>query len=198
MAEVIQRQTDERQTDEALVMKVQAGDKQAEEEILLRYRNLVRFCARKFFLIGGETEDLIQEGMMGLFQAIGAYDSSRENGARFKNFAYLCIWRRIVDAVKSAKNKQPSDMLFFSEDLDRQTAELDLDEAMIFMDDQKEITQKISRVLSDLEFRLFTLYLNGMSLSEICEVTGKSRKSVDNALQRSKNKLMKMLKTTKA
>ncbi len=190
--------TPERKTDETLVAQAQAGDKQAEEEILLRYRNLVRFCARKFFLIGGETEDLIQEGMMGLFQAVGAYDPMRENGARFKNFAYICIRRRIVDAVKSAKNKQPSDTFLFSEDLDTQTSELDLDESMIFMDDQKEITQKISRVLSDLEFRIFTLYLNGMSLSEICEATEKSAKSVDNALQRSKNKLLKMLKTTKA
>lgn len=191
-------QVGERKTDEELVAKVQAGDKQAEEELLLRYHNLVRFCARKFFLIGGETEDLIQEGMMGLFQAVGAYDSKKENGARFKNFAYLCIFRRIVDAVKFAAKKQPSDMLLFSEDLDAQTAGFDLDEAMIFMDEQKEMTQKISHVLSDLEFRIFTLYMNGMSRAEICETTEKSQKSVDNALQRSKNKLLKMLKTTKA
>ena len=132
-----------RKTDEELVSKAQAGDKQAEEELLLRYRNLVRFCARKFFLIGGETEDLIQEGMMGLFQAVGAYDSQKENGARFKNFAYVCVWRRIVDAVKSAAKKQPSDMLLFSEDLDNKTAGFDLDETMIFMDEQKEMTQII-------------------------------------------------------
>lgn len=187
-----------RKTDEELVAKARSGDKQAEEELLLRYRNLVRFCARKFFLIGGETEDLIQEGMMGLFQAVGAYDSQKENGARFKNFAYLCIWRRIVDAVKSAAKKQPSDMLLFSEDLDNKTANFDLDESMIFMDEQKEMTQKISHVLSDLEFRIFTLYVNGMSRAEICAATEKSSKSVDNALQRSKNKLLKMLKTTKA
>ena len=63
------------QTDEQLVLKAQAGDKQAEEELLLRYRNLVRYCARKFFLVGGETEDLIQEGMMGLFQEVIAYQA---------------------------------------------------------------------------------------------------------------------------
>ena len=184
-------------TDEALVALAQSGDEQAEEELMLRYRNLVRFCARKFFLVGGETEDLIQEGMMGLFQAVGAYDTKREKSARFKNFAYLCIWRRIVDAVKSAAKRQPSDILLFSQDLENCTADLDLDELIIFIDDQKEMMQKISRVLSNFEFRIFTLYLNGMSLAEICEATGKSSKSVDNAVQRSKSKLLKLLKTTK-
>ena len=181
------------QTDEQLVIKAQNGDKQAEETLLLRYRNLVRYCARKFFLVGGETEDLIQEGMMGLFQAVSAY-KEKDGGARFKNFAYLCIWRRIVDAVKVAAKKEPLGKIILLPDIDFVHNVPDPDAEMISVDEQKELTQKISRVLSDLEFRIFTLYVGGMSCAEICESTGKTAKSVDNALQRSKTKLQKCLK----
>ena len=179
-------------TDEELVNLAQSGDKQAEEELLLRYRKLVRYCARKFFLVGGETEDLIQEGMMGLFQAVNAYQK-KSGGARFKTFAHLCIWRRIVDAVKIAAKKEPLGKSVLGLDLDETKDSLDLDAQLISMDEQKELTQKISHVLSDLEFRIFTLYVEGMTCAEICEATGKNPKSVDNALQRSKNKLQKML-----
>ena len=183
----------ERRSDEQLVEEAQAGDKQAEEQLLLKYRNLVRYCARKFFLIGGETEDLIQEGMMGLFQAVGAY-KKKEGGASFKNFAYTCIWRRIMDAVKAAAKKQPQGKLVAMPDPDMLHDGTDLDAQMIYLDEQNELMQKIILVLSDLEFRIFTLYLRGMSCAEICEATGKTGKSVDNALQRGKNKLQKVLK----
>lgn len=179
-------------TDEQLVERAQAGDKQAEEELLLRYRNLVRYCARKFFLVGGETEDLIQEGMMGLFQAVSAY-RGKEGGASFKTFAYRCIWRRIIDAVKVAAKKEPLGKIVLLPDTELVYTAIDPDAEMISVDEQKELTQKISRVLSDMEFRIFTLYVGGMSCAEICEATGKSPKSVDNALQRSKTKLQKML-----
>ena len=180
-------------TDERLVEQAQGGDKQAEEQLLLRYRNLVRYCARKFFLIGGETEDLIQEGMMGLFQAVGAYQN-KEGNASFKNFAYTCIWRRIVDAVKLAAKKQPTGTLVLDSDVDFMHNPPDPDAKMIYIDEQNELMQKISGILSDWEFRVFTLYLGGMSCAEICLSTGREIKSVDNALQRSKNKIQALLK----
>lgn len=91
----------DKKSDEELVVLSQNGDKQATEDLLLRHAGLVRGCARGFFLIGGETEDLIQEGMIGLYNAIGEYRQT-EGGSSFKNFAYLCISRQILDAVKRA------------------------------------------------------------------------------------------------
>ena len=94
-----------RKTDEALVTLAQDGDKLATEEMLLRHVGLVRGVARGFFLVGGETEDLIQEGMIGLYNAIGEYKRS-DTGKSFKNFAYLCVTRRIIDAVKASARKK--------------------------------------------------------------------------------------------
>ena len=179
-------------TDERLAELTQQGDKQAQEQLLLRYQKLVRFCARKFFLVGGETEDLIQEGMMGLLQAMNTY--KQDASATFKSFAYLCICRRIMDAVKLAAKKQPSGKLVFSSELDFIPSIPDPDAQMIYIDDQNELMQKIGGILSDLEFRVFTLYLGGMNCMEICSSTGKEYKSVDNALQRAKNKIQAWLK----
>ena len=95
-----------KETDETLVAMAQSGDKIAEAELLLRYRNLVRFYARKFFLVGGETEDLIQEGMIGLYQAIGSFKKESADNRGFKKFATLCVWRQIIDAVKVAAGKK--------------------------------------------------------------------------------------------
>ncbi|MBP5242585.1 MAG: sigma-70 family RNA polymerase sigma factor, partial [Clostridia bacterium] len=95
-----------RVTDEELVKKAQSGDQTATEEILERYKHVVRARARRFFLAGGETEDLLQEGMVGLYQAINAYDAQKERRMSFKNFAYLCIARRMTDAVRKASRGQ--------------------------------------------------------------------------------------------
>jgi RNA polymerase sporulation-specific sigma factor len=183
------------QTDEQLVIKAQNGDKQAEETLLLRYRNLVRYCARKFFLVGGETEDLIQEGMMGLFQAVSAY-KEKDGGARFKNFAYLCVSRRIIDAVKASARKKnvPISQCVPMVEADWAVSELNPEDMLILRDDRREFRQKMSRALSDFEFKVTSMYMDGMSCSEICEATGKSEKSIDNAIQRSKRKLQEILK----
>ena len=100
-----QWETLSKQSDEGLVELSQNGDKQATELLLLRHSGLVRGCARRFFLVGGETEDLIQEGMIGLYNAIGDY-RKKEDGRSFKNFAYLCVSRRIIDAVKATTRKK--------------------------------------------------------------------------------------------
>ena len=181
-------------TDENCILLAQNGDREAEEVLLIRYRNLVLSYARKFFLVGGETEDLIQEGMIGLYQAIGEYKVDKGN---FRAFAKLCISRKIIDAVKKACSKKNGPMNNYVSIMDEQggLAYLqDPDEKMICDDDRIELNKKMSQILTDVEFKVFTMYMDGASSGEICERTGKTPKSVDNAIQRSKQKLRKALK----
>jgi RNA polymerase sporulation-specific sigma factor len=173
--------------DEELVLLAQAGDEGATEELLRRHSGLVRSCARRYFLIGGETEDLIQEGMIGLYRAIGSYDVHREGGSSFKNFAYLCISRQILDAVKKA-SRANTEVLPLN--VGMAEGGMSPEDILILGDEQKEFRQKMSKLLSDFEFKVMTMYMDGMTCAEICEATGKSAKSVDNALQRSKRKLL--------
>ncbi len=183
------------ETDETLVTSAQGGDKAAEAELLVRYRKLVLFYARKFFLVGGETEDLIQEGMIGLYQAIGSFKRDENNAYAFKKFASLCVWRQIIDAVKVAagkKNEPLKDYVSIAEEW-VSLSEINPEETMILADDQKELNEKMSRILTDTEFKVFRMYMDGMSCSQICEITGREYKSVDNAIQRSKQKLRKAL-----
>lgn len=181
--------------DEELVLLSQSGDKQATEELLLRHSGLVRSCARGLFLIGGETEDLIQEGMIGLYHAIGDYKESE--GSSFKNFAYLCVRRRIVDAVKTSLRKKnvPIEEVFpyYGNELLLYGGTINPEEVLVSYDERREFRQTMVRVLSDFEFKVLTMYVEGMTCAEICEATGKSGKSVDNAIQRSKRKLQEVL-----
>ena len=184
-----------KKSDEELVALAQNGDKQAMEELLLRHAGLVRGCARGFFLIGGETEDLIQEGMIGLYNAIGEY-RKKEDSSSFKNFAYLCVSRRIIDAVKASARKKNVPLnsgvpILWADGL---AMGFNPEDMLILRDDRREFRQKMSGVLSDFEFKVTTMYMDGMSCAEICAATGKSAKSVDNALQRSKKKLQEALK----
>ncbi len=185
---------DEKRTDEELVVLSQNGDKQATEVLLLRHLELVRGCARRFFLVGGETEDLIQEGMIGLYSAIGNYEV-REDGRSFKNFAYLCVTRRIIDAVKNSARKKNTPLNSVMELKENYVFEgLNAEDMLILDDDRRELKQLMIRTLSDFEFKITSMYVDGMSCAEICEATGKSVKSIDNALQRSKRKLQSVLK----
>jgi len=184
--------------DEELVKLSQNGDKQAMDELLRRHSGLVRGYARGFFLPGGETEDLIQEGMIGLYHAITDY-RERADGRSFKNFAYLCVSRKIIDAVKTSASKKngPLNSSVPMPNLeDWMAAELSPEDLLILSDERREFKQKMSRVLTDLEFKITTMYMDGMRCAEICEITGKSPKSVENAIQRSKIKLQKLLQET--
>ena len=186
-----------KKSDEELVTLAQKGDKQAMEELLNRHAGLVRGCARGFFLIGGETEDLIQEGMIGLYGAIGDYRKD-ETAKSFKNFAHLCISRRIMDAVKASARKKNSPLNDATSigwgDGKELSGYSNPEDWLILRDDRREFRQKMSCVLSDFEFKVTTMYMDGMTCAEICEATGKTAKSVDNALQRSKKKLQEVLK----
>ena len=176
-----------KKTDEELVLLAQAGNEGATDELMRRYSGLVRSCARRYFLIGGETEDLIQEGMIGLYKAIVRYDGEREGGSSFKNFAYLCVSRQILDAIKKA-SKANAELISLNGSM--AVADMSPEDMLILSDEQKEFRQKMSKVLSDFEFKVMTMYMDGMTCAEICEATGKPAKSVDNALQRSKRKLL--------
>ncbi len=182
-------------TDEELLAFSQAGDSKATETLLERYSDLVRHLSRRYFLVGGETEDLIQEGMIGLYQAVSDY-REKSNGSAFKTFAYLCVSRRIIDAVKASSRKKNEPLNTYVSILGGEwpTSAQSPEEQMILMDEQREFKQKMSRVLSDFEFKVVVSYMEGMTCAEICNACGKSAKSVDNAIQRSKKKLSELLK----
>ena len=186
-----------KQTDEALLLAAQSGDEQATEELLQRYADMVKSCARGFFLVGGEAEDLIQEGMIGLYAAIVGY-RDKESGSSFKNFAHLCVRRRIIDAVKrdSSKKNSPLNEGISAEWVDGWLvySSLSPEDSVILNDQRREFKQEMIKVLSDFEYKVFSLYLEGVSSAQICEATGKSDKSVSNALQRSKAKLQEIYK----
>lgn len=178
--------------DEILVLAFQSGDKQAMDELLVRYAGMVKSCARKFFLVGGETDDLVQEGMFGLYRAVVDYDVKNEQGSSFKTFAKLCVSRRIIDAVKKATRKKNAPT--FPLDTTQAGTDLNPEEALILDDEQRELKQKMSRVLSDFEYKVASMYMEGMSCADISDATGRSAKSVDNALQRSKRKLSEIFR----
>ncbi|MBE5752298.1 MAG: sigma-70 family RNA polymerase sigma factor [Clostridiales bacterium] len=184
----------DKKTDEELLTAYKNGDGKAVDELMVRYAALVRARARRFFLWGGDTEDLLQEGMMGLYSAIVDYRA--EEGKTFKNFAYLCVSRRLIDAVKKASSKKipPQSMQVPDFLVDSfQSGLPDLDDEMILSDEWKEFRKKASALLSDFEYKIFNMYLDGMSGREICETIGKPQKSVENAIQRSKKKLQPLL-----
>ncbi len=179
------------ESDEALVRRAQSGDKAATELLLRRYMNTVRARARQFFLVGGETDDLVQEGMIGLYSAINEYDG--QEGKSFKNFAYLCVTRQILDAVKGSSRRKNSPLnnsvSLFDPHLEEFVGEEDPETFLLDDESRSEFRLKLMKALSDFEFRVMTMYLEGMSYAQICEATGKDSKSVDNALARAKRKL---------
>lgn len=175
------------------VKRARGGDKDAVERILNDYKNLVRSFARRYILPDGETEDLVQEGMIGLYNAIGNYDESK--GLSFKNFACLCVKRRIWDVMKKYNPEKNSFYLGIEPIGEADEFALDPEEEVLKNERGNELLLVMGKVLSDFEFRVFTLYIEGLTANEICETIGKDFKSVDNAVQRSKRKLQKHLQS---
>ena len=185
--------------DEELIKLAQSGDPSAAEALLQRYKNAVKSVARSFFLVGGETEDLIQEGMCGLYTAVQNF---RPGKMSFKNFAYLCIYRRIVSAVKSATRKKHNplnDYISFTESgiEEKIITETNPEDSLIMSESLKELTENMKTCLSESEYECILLYIEGHSLSEIAARTGRNDKSADNALQRAKKKIEKKLREEK-
>lgn len=188
--------------DEMLVEFVHNGDRDALDFLIQKYEKLVRAKARKYFLIGGDKEDIIQEGMIGLYKAIR--DFRREKMISFKFFAEQCIYRQIVTAIKTATRQKHSplnssislDKPVFHEEttvtlLDLMPGEKISNPEHIIVNQESvnDLELKITKLLSKFEQRVFALYLDGQSYQEISEELNTPTKSIDNALQRAKRKL---------
>lgn len=187
-------------TDEELVILAQNGDNDSEIELFSRYKNVLRKIARSYFLIGGDIEDLTQEGMIGLYKAIKGYSSSK--GVSFSAFANLCIKRQMQTAVKRASSQKS---LILSQafpitgnlEQDDETDDEVLipsnkqnpEEEIISKETIKEMKSLIKEKLSKMELDVLTKYLDGKSYKEISQETGLNFKSIDNSLTRIKKKL---------
>lgn len=190
-------------TDEQLCALVASGDRGAEEALVLRYSRLVRVCARPFFLAGGDSEDLIQEGMLGLLSAIREFRPGR--GAQFATYARICIRRRIISAVRTASGGRHSPLngyislehpLLLNETelpVDRAYAGGNPEDVLIHQEDLSALESAIQSRLTPLEDRVLALYLEGLSYGEIADRLQKSVKSVDNAVQRIRRKMARYL-----
>ena len=192
--------------DEDNVEAVREGDSDALEFLIHKYRNFVRAKARSYFLIGADREDIIQEGMIGLYKAIR--DFRGDKLASFKAFAELCVTRQIITAIKTATRQKhiplnsyvSLDKPIYDEDSDRTLLDVicgtrvtDPEELIINKEEFISLEDKMGEILSDLERKVLMLYLDGRSYQEIAVDLKRHVKSIDNALQRVKRKLEKYL-----
>lgn len=193
-------------TDEQVVQLCHEGDSMAEEYLLNKYKNFVRSKARSYFLIGADHEDIVQEGMIGLYKAIR--DFKQEKLSSFRAFAELCITRQIITAIKTATRQKHIPLNsyvslnkpLYDEESDRTLLDILMEgttsnpeDMIINQENLGNIHQKINEVLSGLEQEVLSAYLDGKSYQEIAEALGRHVKSIDNALQRVKRKLEKYL-----
>ncbi len=182
------------QTDEELIARIRSGETGVTEYLLEKYKPLVKKQARTMYLMGGENEDLIQEGMIGLFRAISTY---RQGEGSFYGFALLCVNRQMYTAVQaSARKKHEPLNAYVSLDEEPQMPLEDSPETMLLLQEKEgKREDMIARHLSSLEKKVLALYLEGMSYGQIAEQIGRPEKSVDNAIQRLKKKLKKVEKS---
>lgn len=182
------------QTDEELIARIRSGEAGVTEYLLEKYKPLVKKQARTMYLMGGENEDLIQEGMIGLFRAISTY---RQGEGSFYGFALLCVNRQMYTAVQaSARKKHEPLNAYVSLDEEPQMPLEDSPETMLLLQEKEgKREDMIARHLSSLEKKVLALYLEGMSYGQIAEQIGRPEKSVDNAIQRLKKKLKKVEKS---
>ncbi len=201
----------ESMSDEQVVALVREGDQSAQDYLLNKYKTLVKSKARAYFLMGADREDIIQEGMIGLYKAVRDYQP--EKNAAFRSFADLCINRQIITAIKTA-NRQKHIPLNSSVSLNNKVYGSDEEETYIDFLKTEEVTspeaifigienknfilEHFSKALSSFESQVLSLYLQGRSYSRIAEITGKPEKSIDNALQRVKKKTEKFVQEVHA
>lgn len=196
----------ERFNDEELIEMVHQGNTDALDYLITKYRLLVRAKARSYFLIGADKEDIVQEGMIGLYKAIR--DFKGDKLASFRAFAELCITRQIITAIKTATRQKhiplnsyiSLDKPIFDEESDRTLMDVltgalmdDPEELMIHREEFGYLEEKMSEILSELELQVLALYLDGQSYHEISAKLNRHVKSIDNALQRVKRKLERHL-----
>ncbi len=195
--------------DEEIIDLVQNGESEALEYLIQKYRHFVHAKTRTYFLIGADREDIIQEGMIGLFKAIRDYKKGKLSS--FKSFAELCITRQIITAIKTATRQKHIPLnsyvslykpMYNNDDSDRTlmdivtgSKELDPEELIINQEEFNHFNVKLSELLNDLERDVLALYLDGQSYKEISGELNRQEKAIDNALTRVKRKLKKYLET---
>ena len=199
-------------SDEDLVERARARDELSVEALLNRYRHYARAKARTYFLAGADREDIVQEGMIGLFKAVRDFQSDKNTA--FRAFAELCITRQIITAIKTATRQKHMPLNSYVsltkattsnegdqrplEEALTQTTEDDPAELVISAEEISSIKASMGRLLSQLEAEVLQLYMDGKSYQEIADMLGRHVKSIDNALQRINRKLEQHLETRNA
>lgn len=193
-------------SDEMLVEQVHQGNTEALDYLITKYRMFVKAKARSYFLIGADREDIVQEGMIGLYKAIRDFKGDKLSS--FRAFAELCITRQIITAIKTATRQKhiplnsyvSLDKPIYDEESDRTLMDIitsseseDPEYLMINREEYSRLEEKIGEILSELEQQVLALYLDGQSYNEISEELNRHVKSIDNALQRVKRKLERHL-----
>lgn len=198
-------------SDTDIFLRMREGDKQAVDYLMEKYKYLVRQKARTLFLMGGDKDDLIQEGMIGLYKAIRDYKEDKDSS--FRNFADLCVSRQMYNAIKASNRKKNIPLntyisfytpihgdnreyedKFSMIDLMIQNNELNPEEMLIDKENTSMIQYELGKRLSDFEQQVLQFYLEGLSYTQIAEQLEKEPKSIDNALQRIKAKLNQILR----
>ncbi|MCI8645299.1 MAG: RNA polymerase sporulation sigma factor SigH [Firmicutes bacterium] len=193
-------------TDEQLVQKAQAGQLEAEEYLIRKYKSMVRRRAQLYFIAGADGDDVMQEGMIGLFKAIRSYRSQMD--AAFGTFAELCVNRQIITAIKLASRRKHSPLntsISLNRPLSDEDTESTLEETLrsdsnsepetqlMIKDVVETILTNEGKIFSPFEMQVWSEYLQGKDYKEIAKSLGKSAKAVDNAIQRTKRKILTYL-----
>ena len=197
------------ETDEMLIERLRDGERDITDYIMNKYKNLVRSKAKSMYILGADNEDLSQEGMIGLFKAIRDYDAGRD--ASFFTFADLCISRQMYTAVQASNRKKHMPLNSYislyatshEEENGRESEEFinflgldtqkDPEQLLIDKENVLSLEKKIEEELSAFEMQVLDLYLTGMTYTQIARVLGRDEKSTDNALQRMKAKIRKVI-----
>lgn len=193
-------------TDEEILLLIRQGERSAQDYLVNKYERIVQYKARTYFLIGSERDDVIQEGLIGLFKAISDYDEDKLSS--FRVFADLCITRQIITSIKSATrlkhtplnsyisiykpvhDEEPDRMLL---DIISSSASLDPQDSLVKKERLQNVYLKLRQALTALEWEVLPLYLQGCSYEEIAQTLQRHEKSIDNALQRVKRKISKLV-----
>ena len=196
--------------DEELIEIIKAGDEQAFDYLINKYKELVNMKVSKYFIIGAEREDIVQEGLIGLFKAIKDYKPDMQNS--FKSFANMCIERQLITALKTSNRQKHMPLnsylslnlsAYDEDDSDSDTSLIDIFDASSAEDPLDTLTKKeyfkfieetIDKTLSDFEKKVLSQYINGKSYVQIAENLDTPVKSIDNAIQRIRKKAIKGLK----
>lgn len=196
--------------DEELIKIIKAGDEQAFDYLINKYKELVNMKVSKYFIIGAEREDIVQEGLIGLFKAIKDYKPDMQNS--FKSFANMCIERQLITAIKTSNRQKHMPLnsylslnlsAYDEDDSDSDTSLIDIFDASSAEDPLDTLTKKeyfkfieetIDKTLSDFEKKVLSQYINGKSYVQIAENLDTPVKSIDNAIQRIRKKAIKGLK----